>query len=159
MNQVDQREFANPEALYQQEDNMLSPAQARYQLFNEAPPQAISNAQEIYQNEINMVKMQIQRQLQDIYDYQAPKEHQQDEEEIQDELGGFEDPAQIYAQSPTGAQGDKSGSPPKPRTQAKRKDSNEQPRTRKPPIAQVAPNTKYLKTTIGHDMRKSFEVG
>ena len=26
MNQVDQREFANPEALYQQEDNMLSPA-------------------------------------------------------------------------------------------------------------------------------------
>ena len=26
MNQVDQREFADPEALYQQEDNMLSPA-------------------------------------------------------------------------------------------------------------------------------------
>ena len=101
--------------------------------------------------------MQIQRQLQDIYDYQAHKEHPQDEEEIQDELGGFEDPAQIYAQSPNG--GEKSRSPPKPGTQAKRKDSNEQPRTRKPPIAQVAPNTKYLKTTIGHDMRKSFEVG
>ena len=103
--------------------------------------------------------MQIQRQLQDIYDYQAHKEHPQDEEEIQDELGGFEDPTQIYAQSPNGSRGEKSKSPPKSRTQAMKQDLNEQPRSRKPPIAQVAPNTKYLKTTIGHEMRKSFDVG
>ena len=78
---------------------------------------------------------------------------------MQDELGGFEDPTQIYAQSTNGTGGEKSRSPSKPGSQVIKKDLNDQPRPRKPPIAQVAPNTKYLKTTIGHDMRKSFDVG
>ena len=34
----------------------------------------------------------------------------------------------------------------------------EQPRSKKPPMAQVSANTAYLKPTIGHEMRKSFEV-
>ena len=75
---------------------MQSPIQDQLVLMNQTPQTGV-NIQEIYQNEINMVKEQIQRQLQDIYDYNAQKPIPQDAEEMQNEVGDFEDPQQIYA--------------------------------------------------------------